>query len=343
MHPTRTLAAFAALALATPSLGAAAQVAVDVAPVHSIVARVMAGIGEPSLIVPPGASPHGYALRPSDAAALEAADLVVWVGPSLSPWLEGPLDALAPDAARLALAEADGVRLLPVRAGGPFEAHEHGDEHDHDHGDEDHADHDGHDHSETHDHDHGTAEADDHGHDDHAHAEGAVDPHLWLDPRNGVAIAAAVADALAAVDPDNAAAYTLNAAGFATEMDALGAELEAALAPLAGKGYFVFHDAYAYFEDRFGLPAAGSIALGDAEAPAASRVREIGDRIASEEIVCVFAEPQFEPKLIETVIEGSAARKGMLDPIGAALPPGADLYPALLRGLATDLAACLAP
>lgn len=322
MRFARPFAALVALALAAPGTATAAEVAVDIAPVHSIVARVMAGVGEPALIVPPGASAHAYALRPSEAAALQEADLVVWVGEVLTPWLDGPLAALAPEARKLELAEAEGVRLLPVRAGGPFEAH------DHDHGD-DHAK----DHADAHDHAHDHA---------HEHAGEAMDPHLWLDPRNGVAIAAAVAGALGELDPDNAATYSLNAAAFAAEMDALAAEIEAMLAPVAGRGYFVFHDAYGYFEDRFAVPAAGSITLSDAEAPAASRVREIRDRIAAENIVCVFAEPQFEPKLVATVIEGSQARTGTLDPVGAALEPGATLYPALLRGLATDLAACLA-
>jgi zinc transport system substrate-binding protein len=334
MPSARPFTFLATFALTATAAAAAPRVVVDIAPVHSIVARVMDGVGEPGLIVAPGASPHGYALRPSEAADLEAADVVVWVGPALTPWLQGPLDALAPDAPRLALIEAEGVRLLPIREGGPFEAHDHDHEHEHDAA----ADHD-HDHAEdaAHDHDH----ADDHDHGDHAHAEDAADPHLWLDPRNAVAIAAAVADVLGPLDPDNAATYVMNAAAFAAEMDALGAELETVLAPLAGQGFFVFHDAYAYFEDRFGLPAAGSVALSDADAPAASRVREIRDRIAAEDIACVFAEPQFEPKLIDTVIEGSQARRGTLDPVGATLEPGPDLYPALLRGMAADLAACL--
>jgi len=342
MRSARPAASLVALALTTTAAVAAPRVAVDIAPVHSIVARVMAGVAEPALIVEPGTSPHGYALRPSQAAELEATDLVVWVGPALTPWLEGPLDALAPDAPRLALIDAEGLRLLPIREGGPFEAH------DHDHGEDTAAGHD-HDHDHEHDHEHAEDAAHehgddhDHGDDKHAHGAEAADPHLWLDPRNGVAIAAAVADALGRLDPDNAAAYVTNAAGFAAEMDALGAELDAALAPLAGRGFFVFHDAYGYFEDRFGLPAAGSIALSEAEAPAAGRVREIRDRIAAEDIACVFAEPQFEPKLIATVIEGSAARSGTLDPLGATLEPGAGLYPALLRGMAADLASCLEP
>ena len=145
------------------------------------------------------------------------------------------------------------------------------------------------------------------------------------------------------IDPGNAAAYAANAEAFAAGMTDLTAEIDARLAPLRGQSFFVFHDAYQYFEDRFALPAAGSIALNDAEAPRAPRVSEIRARIAEGDVACVFAEPQFEPKLIATVIEGSAARGGTLDPLGAALEPGPELYPALLRGLADGLADCLAP
>lgn len=313
---------------ATPAL-AAPRVAADVAPVHSIAAAVMAGVGAPDLIVPPGVSEHDYGLRPSEAAALEAADLVVWVGPTLTPWLEEALDALAPQAARLTLEQAERVEHLAVREGGPFEAHgpDHGLE---EHGLEEHG------HEEEHaaeaEHEHGAGREHDHT---------AADPHLWLDPRNGAAIADATAEALATADPKNAVTYRENAAAFGAEMAALEAELAARLKPLRGAGYFVFHDAYQYFENRFRLPAAGSVALTDAEAPRAARVSEIRERFEAEAIDCVFAEPQFEPKLIATLIEGTQTRTGTLDPLGAELAPGPELYPALLRGLVEDLAACL--
>lgn len=306
----RIVAAAIALATCAPAL-AAPQVTTDIAPVQSIVAAVMAGVGSPDLIVPPGASEHGYALRPSEARALAAADLVVWIGPQLTPWLAGPIAALAGEAPLLTLTDAPGVRLLDVREGGPFEAHDHPT-------DEDHAGH------------------------DHAEAAGA-DPHVWLDPLNAAAIATAVATELGAIDPANAGAYADNAEAFAAEMAALTAELEARLAPLRDRPFFVFHDAYQYFEARFALPAAGAVALSDAEPPSASRVTEIRDRIAQADIACVFTEPQFEPRLVATLIEGAPTRTGALDPLGAGLDPGPGLYPALLRGLADDLVACLGP
>ncbi len=330
-HHRFFVAAAVAAAAAAPA-EAAPRVTTDIAPVQSIVAAVMQGVGAPDLIVPPGASEHAYALRPSEARALESADLVVWAGQRLTPWLAGPLDALAPEAPRLTLTETPGIRLLDVRLGGPFEP----DAHEHDHDDEDHEDHD---HAGGEDHDH-AGEA---GHEGQAQAAPGPDPHIWLDPLNAAAIAGAVAAELSGLDPDNAAAYAANADAFAARMDALTAELDARLAPLRGQAFFVFHDAYQYFEDRFDLPAAGSIALNDAEAPRAPRVAEIRARIAQGDVACVFAEPQFEPKLIATVLEGSAARSGTLDPLGAGLAPGPALYPALLRGLADGLADCLAP
>jgi zinc transport system substrate-binding protein len=382
----RLLAGCAAAALAAPALAAPPRVVVDIAPLHSIVASVMGDLGAPRLIVPPGTSEHGHALRPSEAAALQEAEVAIWIGPALTPWLEGPLDALAPEARRLVVLEAPGLRLLDLRVGGPFEAHAH-DEHEaqdghetqehghaqaaaagagegHDHGNGEAAAADG---GHAHEDEHAAADAHEDG-DEHAaadahtsgdahaeaggghagaedgHAEHAgADPHAWLDPLNGAAIAAAVAETLAAADPENAATYAANAAAVAAEMEALTEEIAAAVAPLRGRPYFVFHDAYLYFEDRFDLPAAGAIALGDAEAPRAGRVAEIHARFDNEAIVCVFAEPQFEPRLIETLIEGTDTRTGTLDPIGAGLEPGPGLYPALLRGLAADLAACLDP
>jgi zinc transport system substrate-binding protein len=344
----------ALLISAAPALGAP-RVAVDVAPVHSIVAAVMAGAGAPDLLMPPGLTEHGYGLKPSEAAALAEAEVVVWVGPGLTPSLGGTLDALAPEARRITLLEEAGLRLLPLRENALFEAHDdaghddeeqagHGDGHDesgNDHAVEEHAG------DPAHGKEHG--QADEHGHDDghaddgSAHDHGLHDPHVWLDPRNASAFAAAVAAALAEADPANAALYAANAAAFAAETQALEAELAPRLEALRGRPFFVFHDAYQYFEDRFGLPAAGAIALSDAEPPRAQRLAEIRDRFTDGAIDCVFAEPQFDPRLIATVIEGTATRTGTLDPLGAALSPGPGLYPALLRGLADGLTACLEP
>jgi zinc transport system substrate-binding protein len=307
MRPGLVLAAVVAagwLGLA-PAL-AAPRVAVDLAPLHAIVARIMQDAGTtPGLVLPPGASPHGHGLRPSEAALLEESDVVFWIGPALTPWFGDTLAALAAGAVTVEIAAVRGLTLLPVRDEDAFEAHHAA------------------------------------GHDRDGRDRGAIDPHLWLDPVNGAAIARAVAAALAEADPANAALYLANAAAFVTEMQALTAELEALLAPLRGRPFVVFHDAFRYFEARFELPAAGTIALSDAAPPGAARVAAIRDRIREAGVACVFAEPQFEPRLIATVTEGTDARTGTLDPLGAGLEPGPGLYPELLRGLAAGFADCL--
>ncbi|TVQ57423.1 MAG: zinc transporter [Rhodobacteraceae bacterium] len=368
--------AFLSAASATTAV-AAPVVATDIAPIHSLVSRVMHGVGEPALVMPPGASPHTHAMRPSEAAAIERADVVFWVSETLTPWFGSAVETLAPSAVSVELMDAPGVTLLPFRVGGTFEEHSHAHD-DHGHGHEDHGhshddhghahddhghahddhghahdDH-GHDHDDHgHDHDdHGHAH-DDHAHDDHAHghddhahghddhAHGAMDDHLWLDPENAKVWLGVIAATLSEADPDNASVYFTNASAAREELAALSDEIAALLAPIAGRGFIVFHDAYQYFENRFGVSAAGSITLGDASQPSAARVAEIRARVQGLDAACVFAEPQFEPRLVSTVIEGTDARAGVLDPIGAELTPGPDLYPTLLRNLATSLVECL--
>ena len=307
------LALLAPTLLAAAAAVAAPRVATDIAPVHSIAARVMAGVGEPGLILPPGASPHGYALRPSEARLLQDADLVVWIGPTLTPWLADPIATLAPEATLVTLATVAGVETLPIRAGGPFEAHEH--DHDDEHDQEAH----------------------------HRQPPEAIDGHLWLDPDNAVAMARAIAAALAEADPANAAAYRANAEAFAAGTEARAATIEARVAPLRGRPFIVFHDGYQYFEQRFDLPAAGSIALHDGDAPGTARIAALRERVIADGVVCAFAEPEFPPALLGTVIEGTSARAGRLDGIGAGLTPGPGLYPALLDSLVDGLEACLAP
>lgn len=328
--------------MSTAAMADVPRVATDIAPVHALVAQVMGDLGEPALIVRPGASPHGYSMRPSEAAALNDADLVVWVGDALSPWLEGPLETLAGKAAQIELLEVPGTVLMDYREGATFAAHDHGD-HGHDHK-EDHAGHDhGHNHQEDHaGHDHGHDHKEDHaGHDhDHAHDHSGTDSHAWLDPVNGQLWLGAIAAELARLDPDNAATYAANAAAGQAELVALEAELAARMAPLAGTGFVVFHDAYQYFEQRFGLQAAGAISLSDASAPSAARIAELQKAVRDLNVACVFSEPQFDAGLIETVFEGQA-RIGVLDPLGQDLTPGAGLYAAMLRQMGDAFETCL--
>ena len=335
------------------------NVAVDIAPVHSLVARVMQGVGEPSLIVQPGASPHEYILRPSEARALQEADLVFLMGENLTPWMEDAVETLAVNAAVTTFLEADGTTLLDFREGALFEAHDHDeheeqdehghDEHDgdedhldHEHGEEEHAEHDDHhDHEEHGDEDH--ADHDDHGdeenadHDDHDDH----DPHAWLSPQNASTWLNVIAAQLSAADPDNAGAYFANAAAARVDMEALADEVNAILDPVRGGSFIVFHDAYQYFESDFDLPASGAISLGDATDPSPARIAEIQERIHHEGVGCVLAEPQFNPGIVETVLDGTEANTGVIDPLGAVLEPGAELYPQLIRNMAQTLADCL--
>ena len=358
----------ACLSVAATLLGGTAmadvpRVAVDIAPVHSLVARVMQGVGDPSLIVAPGASPHEYSLRPSEAAALQEADLVFWVSPDLTPWLEGAIETLAGSATVTELLEVDGTTELPFREGALFEAHAHeDDEHaDEEHAHEEHAegeDHAGHDHEEHaegedhagHDHEE-HAEGEDHaGHDheehaadgDHAgHDHGEHDPHAWLSPDNGAVWLNAIAAQLSAADPDNAGAYFANAAAGREELAALSAEIDGILDPVRGRNFIVFHDAYQYFETAFDFPASGAISLSEASDPSPARIAEIQARVVEQGVTCVLSEPQFDPGIVATVMDGSDARTGVLDPLGSDLEPGPDLYNNVLRNLATTLAGCL--
>ena len=358
----------ACLSVAATLLGGTAmadvpRVAVDIAPVHSLVARVMQGVGDPSLIVAPGASPHEYSLRPSEAAALQEADLVFWLSPDLTPWLEGAIETLAGSATVTELLEVDGTTELPFREGALFEAHAHeDDEHaDEEHAHEEHAegeDHAGHDHEEHaegedhagHDHEE-HAEGEDHaGHDheehaadgDHAgHDHGEHDPHAWLSPDNGAVWLNAIAAQLSAADPDNAGAYFANAAAGREELAALSAEIDGILDPVRGRNFIVFHDAYQYFETAFDFPASGAISLSEASDPSPARIAEIQARVVEQGVTCVLSEPQFDPGIVATVMDGSDARTGVLDPLGSDLEPGPDLYNNVLRNLATTLAGCL--
>ncbi len=317
------------------------NVAVDIAPVHSLVARVMDGVGSPVLIVQPGASPHEYSLRPSDAAALQDADLVFWVGEDLTPWLEGAIETLSENADVTSLMEAEGAVELELRESALFEAHDHeahadSDNHDHD----DHNDHENHD---EHDDDHAEEkDHDDHDHDEHAeHDHGSHDTHVWLSPENAAIWLNLIAGKLSASDPDNASAYFSNAAAAREEIEALKTEINEILEPARGKEFIVFHDAYQYFEVAFDIPAAGAISLSDASDPSPARIAEIQGRIRAEGIDCVLAEPQYDPKLVQTVLDGTEANTGVSDPIGANIEPGPSFYPQLLRNLATTLSDCL--
>ncbi len=334
---SRRLAPFTTLMalMGSTALADVPNVVTDIAPVHSLVARVMEGVGEPHLIIPSGASPHEYSLRPSEASALQDADIVVWIGEGLTPWMEGPIETLAEGATVVTLLEVAETVVLNFREGALFEAHDHDEDHDEDHDDdhEDHADEGHDDHDEDHD-DHEDHAEDEHGHDDH-------DPHAWLSPTNASAWLNVIAAQLSATDPDNAGAYFANAAAARAEMEALSAEVDGILEPVRGGSFIVFHDAYQYFELDFGMEASGAISLGDAADPSPARIAEVQERLSDGNIGCVLSEPQYNAGLVATVLDGTDANTGIMDPLGVDLTPGAALYPQLIRNMAQTLADCL--
>ena len=379
---TAVLALFATPALAAP------KVVASIPPIHSVVAGVMEGVGAPELLVPGGASPHTYAMRPSEARALSEADVVFWVGEQIETFLQDPLHAVADQATVVELVDTPGVTLLPIREGGVFEEHDHdhgaeaahADEHGHghdaaheehaaaeaDHDDHDHdadhkehaaaqADHDDHDHDEDH-HEHTAAEAshDDHdhdadhkehaeaeaGHDDHDH--GSVDAHIWLSIGNVEHMVDTVVATLSAQDPANAGIYAANGEKMHGRLHELEETLGAQLSPVHDRPYIVFHDAYQYVEVEHELRIAGSITVDPDQRPGARRMAELRERVVELDAVCVFSEPQFPPDLVTTIVEGTDAKSAVLDPLGAGLTPGPDLYFDLMEGMGATFAACLA-
>ncbi len=328
---------------AAPAL-AGPQVTVDIAPVHSLVASVMGDVGTPELLIPSATSPHDFSLRPSQAQALQDADVVVWVGPALLPWMEETVGSLAPSAISVELQEADGVTLFDFREETIFEHEDddHAEHKDHDHDEHAEDKHDDHDHAEHKDHDHDDhAEKKHDDHHDHGHDHGGVDPHIWLSPANARIAAGAIRDALSKADPDNASTYSSNADALIAELDALEAELIADLKPIHDVSYIVMHDAYQYFEKAFDVGADASIAVGDAAQPGAARLRELQEHIAEHKISCVFSEPQISDKLVDTITENTSLKRGVLDPLGSDIDVGPDHYAAMMRKMAGAMTGCM--
>jgi len=439
------------LSLTLNSYAKTPSVAVDIAPIHSLVSQVMEGVGRPNLLIPAGASPHQYTLRPSEAKALADAEVVFWVGEGLTPWLEKSLDNLAESAQKIEVLEVSGTTTYPFREGVTFESHDDGEEEGHDdthafewagafklaageyvwtfakvngdyadpkmklvllasnldgeaaiehgektaeiliesraieqvHGDtltandsnayqlvfdtdknltefrivinkegvytvfaehapsefeageyffqtadqrdieplaqEPDAD----------------ADADEH------HNHDGVDPHAWLDPGNAKIWINEINQVLSKHDPQNAKVYDQNAKQAIAELNTLIVTTRKKINSIEGLKFIVFHDAYQYFEKRFGISAAGSIALGDAEDPSPARIKEIRDTVKEIGVTCVFTEPQYNPGLVENVFEGTTVSViGVMDPLGASLPVGNSHYQQLIQGMVKSLSQC---
>jgi len=305
---------------ALPAFADAPKVVVDIAPVHALVAQVMAGVGAPDLLLDQDTNPHSVQLRPSQARMLSDADLVVWVGPELSPWLERALDGLGADE-QIVLMDHPATTLRPfVRPTAAEDDHGHDDDEHDDHGHDDHADAD-----------------DDDGHDDHDH--GDYDPHLWTSIDNARAWLPAFAEDLAARDPANAEAYRANAEAAVAGIDDLAAQIEARLAPHQGAEIVTFHASWGYFAERFGIEIVGSVRPGDASTPSVAALAEL--RGIEHGVTCAFAEPAFDPALLEAIAGETGLRIGLLDPTGALQEAGPGHYAATMLAAADSLAECL--
>lgn len=307
---------------ATPALAEIPQVVTDIPPVHALVSQVMGDLGQPELLLAKGADEHDFQLKPSQARAVEAAGLVVWIGPELTPWLDSALDTRPDNAAALTLMQADGTTLRDyAMADAPMEEEAGHDAANHDAADEGEAG---------------------HSHEDHAaHSHDGADPHAWLDPGNAQVWLGLIAAELARLDPGNAAVYAANAASATERLAALDAEVAAILAVARGKPIVTYHDAFGYFADHYGLTIVGTIAEGDASSPGAARLAGLRGMVEAGEVLCLFPEAQHDPALVTQMAEGTEARiGGGLDPVGSTLEPGQGAYAALLTGLAQTIAEC---
>lgn len=339
-----------------PALADTPKVVADFAPVHSLVSQVMGDLGAPDLLMPQNGDPHAFQMRPSQARALADADLVFWVGPEMTPWLDRALNGINDDATAIALMESPGTLLRESShvhdhsSHGDDDGHGGHDDHDghdhdkhdhkeddhkheeHDHDDHKHDDHDHDDHDDKHDH------GDAHDHDDHAHHN---DPHAWLSPANGAVWLNVIAQALSAADPDNAPTYQDNAAKARDALQALDAQLAQQLEPVRDQGFVVFHDAYGYFTDHYKLTYLGSIRDSDSAKPSAARVSAVTDLLKSKNVRCVFSEAAEEQDMMMGLIENTDIGTGVLDPAGSQLTLGAGLYNDLLRSQAETISTCL--
>jgi len=272
---------------------AAPRVVTTILPLHSLAAGVMEGVAQPELLLPPGASPHHYALLPSDARQLSEADVIIWIGGELEHFLQKSLQSLANKAVLLEVSTLPQLDILQT--------------------------------SENH----------------HGHGSETLDPHLWLDPTNASHIVKAISQLLSELDPSNAQIYRDNADQRMAQLQALDQELRSMLLPIRTQPFLVFHDAYRYLERRYGLTNAGALTFNLDRPPGGRTISRARAKVAEHGIRCIFREPQFEPRLAEAVARGSEVRIGVLDPIGADLPPGPEAYAELLRAIANSLVSCL--
>ncbi|WP_169545688.1 zinc ABC transporter substrate-binding protein [Sneathiella aquimaris] len=369
-----------AVACAPFSLSFAAEtkgVMTTIAPLHSLVQGVMGETGEAELLIQGYASPHNYQLKPSQIRKLQKSNFVFYIGGGFEGFLSKTLETLPSHIRKISMANKARLEVLENRAGGAWEAHAHsghaheGDEHDSEHGQEHEHEHqkdEGHDHEKDHAKNHGHdkkhADEEDHKHagevehkdeheHEHEHEHGSSDGHdadmhstsddhhFWLDPDNAVEIVKTITRELSVVYPENQDLYKRNAKAMIARIRATDQQLAKELEAIKDIPYIVFHDAYQYFEKHYELTAVGSILLEPDEKPGVGRIREIRRKLIDSKAVCIFREPQFSDKLVKTVLEGTEAKSGTLDPIGSEIAVGENQYTDLLKSLSRGLQDCL--
>ena len=292
------------------------KVVTTIKPLHSLISSVMEGVGEPSLIIEGTSNPHTFVFKPSHAQMLEEADIVFWIGEDLEAFMEKPLDSLAGNATKISFMELSSIEKLKFREENIFDDHD-------DHG---HDDHDGH-------------EDEHEGHDDHdGHNHGEFDAHIWLDPSNAIKMVLEISHELSELDPDNAAKYEQNENKTIASLNNLINEINSSIPKDAS--YVVFHDAYQYFENRFGVSSAGALTLNPDVLPGAKQIDAIQDLIKDKNIKCIFSEPQYNPKIIETLAADMKISTGIMDPLGAFIDQGPEMYNQLILNIANPLKDC---
>ncbi|WP_275269065.1 zinc ABC transporter substrate-binding protein ZnuA [Pantoea ananatis] len=299
-----------AMAFATSAaLPAHADIVASIKPVGFIASAIADGVTPVEVLLPDGASEHDYALRPSDVKRLQNADLVVWVGPEIEAFMTKSAASL-PEKKNLEIVQISGVKPLLLRGGEDDDHHDHDDaEHDHD-------------------------EA-------HHHHHGEFNMHLWMSPEIAKKTAVAIHGKLLELMPQDKAKLDANLQHFEAELADTDKRIISQLAPVKDKGYFVFHDAYTYFEKHYGLSPTGHFTVNPEIQPGAQRLHQIRTQLVEKKAVCVFAEPQFRPAVIDAVARGTQVRKGTLDPLGTDISLGKDSYVKFLSQLSSQYETCL--
>ncbi|MBD1171686.1 zinc ABC transporter substrate-binding protein [Pelagibacterales bacterium SAG-MED04] len=309
------------------------KVVASIKPIHSLASYLMNGVAKPDLIVDGYATPHGFVMKPSHAKMLQNADLIFWVGEDMENFLEKPLGSIAKKAEKIELMQIKGLQVLKFRERNIFDEHD-------DHGNDDHdkkGDHDSHAKKEDHDdHDDHVKKED---HDDHeGHAQSEFDPHIWLDPINAKVILNEMVEHLIENDPKNEAKYKSNLDEALKDIDKLTIDVMTELSNSVSS--IVFHDAYQYFEKRFNVNILGAFTVNTDVMPGAEQLAEIREIIEHDKVACVFSEPQFNPDIIKAVAKDMNIKTGVIDPLGATLNPGKDLYFSLIKNLSASFKGC---